>query len=180
MTGHNTNSNSNSNTNSNLNSNTYSYTNNNTTITNVTRIYRLSKLWSVALLFFGHVGHITATVTVTANAKANLNAKENANAQNKDASVNTGGFISLKLTPRHVQLERRRRELQQDRERHLFEFGVDIDIDIGVDSTIEERYRRREEAVQVGALFEVSSILHSVPTSESISFYFIFPKTNAN
>jgi hypothetical protein len=60
------------------------------------------------------------------------------------------------------------------------ESDIFLNIDIGVDSTIEERYRRREEAVQVGALFEVSSILHSVPTSESISFYFIFPKTNAN
>ena len=67
------------------------------------------------------------------------------------------GFVSLKLNSRHGELERRRRE----RQRSLAE--IDSHIDATADITAEnnkleyneERYRRREEAVQVGALFEV-------------------------
>lgn len=60
------------------------------------------------------------------------------------------GFVSLKLNSRHGELERRRRE----RQRSLAEIDSDIDADAQLEYN-EERYRRREEAVQVGALFEV-------------------------
>ena len=71
------------------------------------------------------------------------------------------GFVSLKLNSRHGELERRRRE----RQRSLAE--IDSHIDATADITAEnnkleyneERYRRREEAVQVGALFEVRWLL---------------------
>jgi len=103
---------------------------------NATRIHRLSKLLSVALLFFCQVETITASADEAAPA-ANANVNVNTNA---------GGFVSLKLTPRHVQLERRRRELHNA--------DVDVNVDVDFDSAIEEQNRRRGEAVQVGALFE--------------------------
>ena len=57
------------------------------------------------------------------------------------------GIVSLKLNSRHTELERRRRErrhlAENDSENEQLEYN-------------EEKYRRREDAVQVGALFEVS------------------------
>lgn len=59
------------------------------------------------------------------------------------------GIVSLKLIPHHVELNRRQRE------RNLLE---DDDVE-------EESYgRRREEAAQVGALFEVSMIYNQTWT----------------
>lgn len=60
---------------------------------------------------------------------------------------NNGGVISLKLNPRHVELERRRRE------RRLLS-GDDDDEESAVAVLDDENYRRRGEAKQVGALFE--------------------------
>lgn len=67
------------------------------------------------------------------------------------------GFVSLKLNSRHTELERRRRERRNLAETEtVTDANANLDIDQS-ESELEyneERYRRREEAVQVGALFE--------------------------
>ena len=141
MTSHNSTKNTTiANANANMNSNAVNMKMKMTMTMNATRIHRLSKLLSVALLFFCQVETITAS------------ADEAAPATNANVNTNAGGFVSLKLTPRHVQLERRRRELHN--------VGVDVDADF--DSAIDEQNRRRGEAVQVGALFEVSVYIISL------------------
>ena len=107
------------------------------TTNNKTR--QLSRLLPAAFLLLGHV---------FSNATASMNADQ--------------GFVSLKLNSRRAELDRRRRE------RKLIAVANDNDNDNGngnandmVKEENEEEYRlrRREEAVQVGALFEVSLVV---------------------
>lgn len=86
------------------------------------RIHRFSKLWSVALFLF-HVGTTCGS---------------------SNPSNNNVGFVSLKLTPHHAELEKRRRHLSSSAVGEKAASSLYDD----------EQYRRREEAVQVGALFE--------------------------
>ena len=105
------------------------------TTNNKTR--QLSRLLPAAFLLLGHV---------FSNATASMNADQ--------------GFVSLKLNSRRAELDRRRRE------RKLIAVANDNGNGNGnandmVKEENEEEYRlrRREEAVQVGALFEVSLVV---------------------
>lgn len=94
------------------------------------------RLWSItALLLFVDIQSVSSVIASSSRDNSSHNSNANAN--------NDASFISLKLTPRHVELERRRRE------RKLRVSDTDSEGDNG-----ERQYRRREEAVQVGALFE--------------------------
>lgn len=93
-------------------------------------------MWSAAaFLFCLQMGSIVATSNID-------------NMPISTTNENDGtGIVSLKLIPHHVELNRRQRE------RNLLED----------DHVEEESYsRRREEAVQVGALFEVSMICNRI------------------
>ena len=87
--------------------------------------------WSVTFLLYGHVRN-KSVVAATASSSGNgIEGKE--------------GVVSLMLTPRHAELERRRR-------RQLLN---DDELSGKRQESVEEIPRRRDEAVQVGALFEV-------------------------
>ena len=69
--------------------------------------------------------------------------------ENKESRI-----VSIKLIPRHSELNRRRRE------RTLLDVSrLEKEEDEDKD---EDEYRRRDEAVQVGALFEVSKIRYEI------------------
>ena len=107
---------------------------------NSNRSYRsYLPIWSVAtvLLCLLQVGNVVATTT-SDTAAVNIN-------NNNVETTTGGGVVSLKLTPRHVEMDRRRRE------RKLI-----VEDDHGKKEEEESSIRRREEAMQVGALFEVS------------------------
>ena len=97
-------------------------------------------IWSVtAFLLCLHVGSVVATTT-------------SETAANRNNNVETGGgVVSLKLTPRHVELDRRRRE------RNLIVEDEHVKEEEEEEST--SSIRRREEAMQVWALFEVSYVV---------------------
>eukprot|EP00534_Pseudo-nitzschia_fraudulenta_P002987 CAMPEP_0201121710 /NCGR_PEP_ID=MMETSP0850-20130426/5537_1 /ASSEMBLY_ACC=CAM_ASM_000622 /TAXON_ID=183588 /ORGANISM="Pseudo-nitzschia fraudulenta, Strain WWA7" /LENGTH=746 /DNA_ID=CAMNT_0047388251 /DNA_START=171 /DNA_END=2411 /DNA_ORIENTATION=+ len=97
--------------------------------TSKTRIHLHRLFWSVALVLCGRFGN-AAAASVDA-----LIASNNSNSNND-------GIISLKLNPRHVELDRRR-------QRNLSSEEGSTNSD-----DAEEHYRRRTEAAQVGALFE--------------------------
>ena len=97
-----------------------------------------SQLLSTALLVVLYGVSTSTASTNNASTSSNMNINQEK------------GFVSLKLNSRHGELERRRRE----RQRNLAEIDSHIDADAQLEYN-EERYRRREEAVQVGALFEV-------------------------
>eukprot|EP00531_Pseudo-nitzschia_arenysensis_P009925 CAMPEP_0116147452 /NCGR_PEP_ID=MMETSP0329-20121206/17761_1 /TAXON_ID=697910 /ORGANISM="Pseudo-nitzschia arenysensis, Strain B593" /LENGTH=740 /DNA_ID=CAMNT_0003643379 /DNA_START=211 /DNA_END=2433 /DNA_ORIENTATION=+ len=102
-----------------------------------------------AFLLLGQMVVSSATAA-TAPSTASLNSST--------TRSNDQGFVSLQLTNRHTELERRRRERKLS--------GVTVTLDSleqeleldnnnnDNDNNNEEQYRRREEAVQVGALFE--------------------------
>jgi len=74
------------------------------------------------------------------------------------ASTNDSGVINLKLNPRHVELERRRRERKLSHRDNVYDYDHDHDYNDeeqpkGLYDN-DFRYRRREEAIQIGALFE--------------------------
>ena len=102
-----------------------------------------SQLSSIALLIVLYGVSTSTASTSNASTSSNMNINHEK------------GFVSLKLNSRHGELERRRRE----RQRNLGEIDADVDFDATAENNQleynEERYRRREEAVQVGALFEV-------------------------
>eukprot|EP00536_Pseudo-nitzschia_multiseries_P017185 jgi/Psemu1/49730/gm1.49730_g len=127
-----------------------------TTTTRTTRTTtNRSHGWATTtLLFCGLLGHanviaVAATGPTTNNHDLSLSSSNIRKNGNGNGSGSGNGVISLKLTPRHTELDRRRRE--RERERNLV---VDSETEGSYDG--EDRYRRREEAVQVGALFEVS------------------------
>ena len=97
---------------------------------------KVSIVMAAVVVVFGF-GMTSATASIIANAP----------------SKDNNGFVSLKLRPRHAELERRKRE----RERSL-SVEEKVEEDSREQDWNEERYRRREEAVQVGALFEVGFI----------------------
>ena len=107
---------------------------------NSNRSYRYLPIWSVAtfLLCLLQVGNVVATTT-SDTAAVNIN--------NNVETTTGGGVVSLKLTPRHVEMDRRRRE------RKLI---VEDDHVKKEEESSSSSIRRREEAMQVGALFEVS------------------------
>ena len=68
------------------------------------------------------------------------------------SNVTPEGFVSLKLTPHRVELDRRRRE----RRLGLAEQeAAGEELEVEVEGIYDEQSRRREDAVQIGALFEV-------------------------
>lgn len=105
---------------------------------NSNRSYRsYLPIWSVAtFLLCLQVGNVVATTT--SDTAININ---------NNVETTTGGVVSLKLTPRHVEMDRRRRE------RKLI---VEDDHVKKEEESSSSSIRRREEAMQVGALFEVS------------------------
>ena len=107
---------------------------------NSNRSYRsYLPIWSVAtFLLCLQVGNVVATTT--SDTAININ--------NNVETTTGGGVVSLKLTPRHVEMDRRRRE------RNLI---VEEDDHVKKEEeSSSSSIRRREEAMQVGALFEVS------------------------
>mmetsp|Transcript_19649 Transcript_19649/g.45697 ORF Transcript_19649/g.45697 Transcript_19649/m.45697 type:complete len:1160 (-) Transcript_19649:503-3982(-) len=70
------------------------------------------------------------------------------------ASTNDSGVINLKLNPRHVELERRRRERKLSHRDNVYDFDYNDEEQPKGLYDNDDRYRRREEAMQIGALFE--------------------------
>ena len=108
---------------------------------NSNRSYRsYLPIWSVAtFLLCLQVGNVVATTT--SDTAININ---------NNVETTTGGVVSLKLTPRHVEMDRRRRE------RKLIVVEDDDHVKKEEEESSSSSIRRREEAMQVGALFEVS------------------------
>jgi len=104
------------------------------TTNNKTRQLQLSRLLQLPAAFL-LLGHVFSTATASMNADQ--------------------GFVSLKLNSRHAELDRRRRERKLIAVANDNDNGNDNGNDMVKEENKEEyRLRRREEAVQVGALFE--------------------------
>ena len=126
---------------------------------NSNRSYRsYLPIWSVAtFLLCLPVGNVVATTT-SDTAAVNIN--------NNVETTTGGGVVSLKLTPRHVEMDRRRRE----RKLIVEDDHVKKEEEESSSSSI----RRREEAMQVGALFEVSFCRRRIVRHSNIYGCFVF------
>mmetsp|Transcript_10152 Transcript_10152/g.21804 ORF Transcript_10152/g.21804 Transcript_10152/m.21804 type:complete len:773 (+) Transcript_10152:341-2659(+) len=126
------------------------------TATATTSHSRLRWIVMVALLC-GHVGTSSSAATATTNGSS-ITA---ATTTSSSISSSNGGIISLKLIPHHVESDRRRRDRRlREQTQAATETIVDSDNDNDNDKDSAgavsdgEQYRRREEAMQIGALFE--------------------------